>query len=52
MLAHVVPTVHGTCRMLVVREVCAYSHFFFYVGGMNSSFVNVVLVDPVFKKKK
>jgi hypothetical protein len=51
MLAHVVRTVHGTCRLLVAREVFAYSHFFFYVGG-DSYFVNVVPVSPVLKRKK
>lgn len=47
-LTHVVSTVHGTCRLLVAWKVYAHHHFFFSIWGMNSSFVNVVLVSPIF----
>ena len=48
-LAHVVPTVHGTRGMLVARESCAQGHFTRFVGEMSSSFTNVELVSPVLK---
>jgi len=35
-LAHVVSTVHRTCRLLVAWKVCAYHHFFLSIWGMNS----------------
>ena len=52
MLAHVVATVHGTVRLLVAREVCAHSHFLYPVSGMRSSFMNIVSVSPILKRKK
>ena len=52
MLTHVVSTVHGTCRLLVAWKVYAHHHFFFSIWGMNSSFVNVVLVSPIFYEKE
>ena len=51
MLAHVVPTVHGTERLLVAQELCADSHFLYSVGWMSSSFHNMVPVRPVLKKR-
>ena len=51
MLAHVVPTVHGTRGLLVAREPCAQSHFIWFVGGMNSEFTNVELVSPILNKR-
>jgi methionyl-tRNA synthetase len=52
MLAHVVTTVHGTEKLLVPQELCAHSHFLYSVGGMSSSFENIVLVSSVLKRKK
>jgi hypothetical protein len=51
MLGHVVLTVHRTCRLLVVGEVYAQSHFCCSLGRMNSSFGNVVHVSPILKRK-
>jgi hypothetical protein len=51
-LAHVVPTVHVICRLLVAQEVCAQSHFYCSLRGMNSSFGNVVPVSRVLKRNK
>jgi len=47
-IANKVATVHGTCRLLVARKVCAHHHFIFSIRGVNSSFVNVALVSPIF----
>jgi len=50
-LAHVVSTVHRTCRLLVAWKACAYHHFL-SIWGMNSSFENAVLVSLVILWKK
>ena len=49
MLAHVVPTVHGTERLLVARELCAHIHFLCSIGRISSS-RNVILVSPSLRK--
>ena len=51
-LAQVVPTVHETRWLLVAWEICAKSHFLWFVVGMSSSFINVELVSPVIIRKK
>ena len=45
--AQVVPTVHGTERLLVAREPCAHSHFLCSVDGMSSFFMNIEPLNPV-----
>ena len=49
MLAHVVPTVHETKRLLVARELCAHIHILCSIGRISSS-RNVILVSPSLRK--